>query len=461
MRPHIVVVGGGFAGFSTLRRLEQRLGQHTPADITLITPDDYLLYQPLLPQVASGLVTPQSIAVSLYRRLSRTRIVPGKAVGVDAASQMVLVRTITGETTAVGYDRLVLAPGSMTRALDIPGLTTYGHGNKNLAEAVYLRDHALAQLELSNASHDPQEREERCRFIVVGGGYSGVETAATMALLCSEAARRYPDIAPNIDWHLIDIAPRLLPELGEDLGNRAMAVLRRRGVNVQLGVSVSNITEKEVTLTDGRTLPCRTLIWTAGVAPSPLMEATGLPTERGKLKVRPNLSVPGHPEIFGIGDSAAVPDLSVGEERAECPPTAQVATRQGPVAADNVIASLRGESLADFHHRDLGLVVDLSGKDAVARPFGFELSGLPGLAVTRAQHLISLPSGPARARVMANWAIRYFLGGEVARLGFALNSVDSFADDDAHDQYLTAEQVRQAAATAPLRGFASDASSTS
>lgn len=443
--PRIVVVGGGFAGLSALRRLERRLSPRTRAELTLITPEDHLLYQPLLPQVASGLVTPQSIAVSLYRRLRRTRLLPGKALGIDPDGRRVVVRTIAGETAAVRYDRLILAPGSLTRSFDIPGLTEHGHGNKNLAEAVYLRDHALAQLQLANATSDPAEREERCRFIVVGGGYSGVETAATMSLLCREAARRYPELASYIDWHLIDIAPRLLPELGEELGKEAVAVLRRRGVQVKLGVSVKEVTPDTVALTDGRTLPCRTLIWTAGVAPSPLMAATGMETDHGRLVVTPELTAPQHPEIFAVGDSAAVPDLSTGGG-ATCPPTAQAATRQGPAAADNVIASLRGEPMAAFHYRDLGLVVDLSGRDAVARPFGYDIRGLPGLAVTRAYHLYALPSGPARARVASNWAIRYLLGGEVSRLGFAEFGLEpSFADLAARQSYLKPGEARQAA----------------
>jgi NADH:ubiquinone reductase (H+-translocating) len=277
---------------------------------------------------------------------------------------------------------------------------------------------------------------------VVGGGYSGVETAATMSLLCREAARRYPGLAPYIDWRLIDIAPRLLPELSEELGDTAIRVLRRRGISVELGISVDEVTERTVTLTDGRVLPCRTLIWTAGVAPSPLMEATGLPTDRGRLQVDATLAVPDYPEIFAIGDGAAVPDLSTGGG-VSCPPTAQAATRQGPIAADNIIDSLLGRPLQEYHHRDLGLVVDLSGRDAVAMPLGTELSGLLGLAVTRAYHLYALPSGPARARVAANWTIRYLLGGEVSRLGFTQHPVDSFADADARQQYLEPSRVRE------------------
>ncbi|NYI95043.1 NADH dehydrogenase [Streptomonospora nanhaiensis] len=443
-RPRIVVIGAGFAGLHALRRLEKRVPKQA-ADIVLIAPNDYMLYSPLLPQVASGLLTPQSVAVSLHRSLRRTRMVPGSAIGIDADAEAVLVRKISDELTVERYDRLILAPGSLTRVFDIPGLTEYAYGNKNLAEATVLRDHVLAQLELANATSDPVEREERCRFIVVGGGYTGVETAASLRRLTDEAARLYPSLGAAISWHLVDIAPRLLPELGPKLGENALDLLRRMGVEVKLEVSVKEVTEHKVALTDGRVLPCRTLIWTAGTSPSPLMESVGTETNRGKLVVGSDLAVPDRPEIFAIGDAAAVPDLSKEDSSAICPPTAQYAERQGVVAADNVVASLTRRALRPFEHKDLGLVVDLGGNDAVARPLGYDLSGLPAFAVTRGYHLYSLPSNPARARVAANWMIRALTGGEVSRLGFHQGKPSTFVDLEAA-HYLNPEDSRKESA---------------
>lgn len=440
-RPRIVVVGAGFGGLHTVRHLERRI-PNGAADIALVAPNDYMLYSPLLPQVASGMLTPQSVAMSVHRLTKKTRFVPGHVVGVDTQKRTVVVRRPTGELAPTPYDRLVLAPGGLTREFDIPGLTEHAYGAKTLAEAVLLRDHVLSQLELANDSRDPVEREERCRFVVVGGGYTGVETAASLMRLCEEAALRYPELRSVIRWHLVDIAPKVLPELGDRLGRKALDLLRNLGIEVKLKVTVREVTADKVVLTDGRALPCRTLIWTAGVSPSPLMETLDKPTMRGRLEVDADLSVPGLPDVFAIGDAAAVPDLS-SDEGEYCPPTAQFASRQAATVAQNVVNSILGRPLHDFKHKDMGLVVDLSGKDALARIFQFDLSGLPALAATRGYHMVSVPSPTARARILANWGIRAVTGGEISRMGFADNGrPSSFVANEKVD-YLDAEASRK------------------
>ncbi|MBE2998972.1 NAD(P)/FAD-dependent oxidoreductase [Nocardiopsis sp. HNM0947] len=439
-RPRIVVVGAGFGGLQTLRHLERRI-PNGAAELSLIAPHDYMLYSPLLPQVASGMLTPQSVAMSVHRLTQESKFIPGHAVGVDTADRVVVVRRPTGELAPVPYDRLVLAPGSLTRAFDIPGLTEFAYGNKTLAEAVLLRDHVLAQLELANDSRDPAEREERCRFVVVGGGYTGVETAASLKRLCEEAAIRYPELRSEIRWHLVDIAPKVLPELGDRLGRKALRLLRGLGIEVKLKVSVREVTQDKVVLTDGRVLPCRTLIWTAGVSPSPLVDTLDKPTQRGRLEVDTDLRVPGLPEVFALGDAAAVPNIAESNGP-YCPPTAQYATRQADTAARNVVDSILGRPLKEFRHKDLGLVVDLSGKDALARILNTEMSGLPALAATRGYHVLSVPSNTARARIVANWAIRAFTGGEVSRLGFNDNGRPSSFAANESVEYLDAGGAR-------------------
>jgi NADH dehydrogenase len=437
------VVGAGFAGVACVRRLERRLAADE-ADLSLVTPFSYQLYLPLLPQVASGVLTPQSIAVSLRRsRRHRTRIIPGGAIGVDTKAKVCVVRKITGETVNEPYDYIVLSPGSITRTFDIPGLVDNARGMKTLAEAAYIRDHVISQLDLADASQDEAERASRLQFVVVGGGYAGTETAACLQRLTTNAIKRYPRLDPKlIKWHLIDIAPKLMPELGDKLGRSALEILRRRGIEVSLGVSVAKAAPEEVTFTDGRVLPCRTLIWTAGVAASPLVATLDAETVRGRLAVTPEMTVPGHDGVFALGDAGAVPDITKGDD-AICPPTAQHSMRQGRTMADNILASLRHQPLKPYKHKDLGLVVDLGGKDAVSKPLGIELRGLPAQAVARGYHWSALRTNVAKTRVLTNWVLNAIAGDDFVRTGFQARNPATLKDFEYTDAYLTAEQVRE------------------
>ena len=442
-RPRILVVGAGFAGVECVRRLERKLSPDE-ADVTLVTPFAYQLYLPLLPQVASGVLTPQSIAVSLRRsKKYRTRIIPGGAIGVDLKSKVCVIRTITDEIVDEPYDYIVLAPGSITRTFDIPGLTDHAFGMKTLAEAAYIRDHVISQLDLADASQDPVERASRLQFVVVGGGYAGTETAACLQRLTHAAVKRYPRLDPSlIKWHLIDIAPKLMPELGDKLGSSAQEILRRRGIDISLGTSIAKAGPEEVTFTDGRVVPTHTLIWTAGVVASPLIATLGAETVKGRLAVASELNLPGDDGVFALGDSAAVPDLAKGDG-AMCPPTAQHALRQGKHVADNVIASLRGQAMKPYVHKDLGLVVDLGGTDAVSKPLGVELRGLPAQAVARGYHWSALRTNVAKTRVMTNWLLNAVAGDDFVRTGFQARKAARLKDFEYTDAYLAPEQVRE------------------
>ncbi|AVH54931.1 MULTISPECIES: NAD(P)/FAD-dependent oxidoreductase [Streptomyces] len=439
--PNIVIVGAGFAGVEAARGLERALlpGE---ARITLVSPTDYQLYLPLLPHVAAGILTPQSVAPSLRRLLRRTVLVPGGVVGVDPGAKMCVVRKITGELVDLSYDYLVLTPGSVTRTFDIPGLLNEARGMKTLAQAVYLRDHVIAQLDLAAATLDEEERAARLQFVVVGGGYAGTETAATLQRLTTAAAKRYhPRLDPRlIKWHLVDIAPKLLPELGEKLGTSAMRMLMERGMRISLKTSVASVTEDYVTLTDGRVLPSRTLVWTAGVAASPLVDSLGAETVHGRLLAQPDFRVLGLDGVFALGDAAAVPDLAKGDG-SYCVPTAQHAARQGRHAAKNLTALLRGEPMTPYKHKDLGLVVDLGGRDAVSKPLGIDLKGVPAQVVARGYHLYALRTGAARFRTGANWLLKAVAGYDFVRTGFLADRKGTLRDFEHTDVYLTPEEV--------------------
>ncbi|MFE1587380.1 FAD-dependent oxidoreductase [Streptomyces sp. NPDC058737] len=411
-RPRIVIVGAGFAGYRTARTLS-RLTRHQ-ADITLLNPTDYFLYLPLLPQVAAGILEPRRVSVSLSGTLPHVRLVLGEADGIDLDGRTVHYTGPEGEEGTLPYDRLVLAAGSVNKLLPIPGVAEHAHGFRGLPEALYLRDHVTRQVELAAAADDRAECAARCTFVVVGAGYTGTEVAAHGAMYTDAQVRKHPmrtGMRPR--WMLLDVAPRVMPEMDERLSRTAERVLRQRGVDVRMGTSVKEATHDGVVLTDGTSVDTRTLVWCVGVRPDPLVESLGLPMERGRLLVDPHLQVPGRPELFACGDVAAVPDLN--QPGQYTPMTAQHAWRHGKVCAHNVVASLgRGQRRA-YRHRDMGFVVDLGGAKAAANPLGVPMSGPAAGAVTRGYHLAAMPGN--RVRVAADWLLDAVLPRQAVQLG--------------------------------------------
>ncbi|MDH6486123.1 NAD(P)/FAD-dependent oxidoreductase [Streptomyces sp. SAI-127] len=411
-RPRIVIVGAGFAGYRTAKELSRKA--RGKADITLLNPTDYFLYLPLLPQVAAGILEPRRVTVSLSDTLPRVRLVLGEADGIDLDARTVHYTDPEGAGGTLGYDRLVLAAGSVNKLLPIPGVAEHAHGFRGLPEALYLRDHVTRQVELAAAADDAATCAARCTFVVVGAGYTGTEVAAHGQLFTDAQVRRHPlrkGMRPR--WLLLDIAERVLPELDVHLSRTADRTLRERGVEVRMGTSVKEATPDGVLLTDGEFVETRSLVWCVGVRPDPLAESLGLPMERGRLLVDPNLQVPGRPEVFACGDAAAVPDLENPGQFT--PMTAQHAWRQGRTAALNIAASLGAGVRRPYEHRDLGFVVDLGGVKAAANPLGVPLSGFAAGAVTRGYHLAAMPGN--RVRVAADWLLDTVLPRQAVQLG--------------------------------------------
>jgi NADH dehydrogenase len=413
-RPQIVIVGAGFAGFTAARRLSKLSGGS--ADIVIINPTDYFLYLPLLPEVSAGILEPRRVTVSLAAALPGVRVVLGEAESFDLDARTVGYRDPDGRTASVRYHRLIIAAGSVNKLLPVPGVTMYAHGYRGIPEALYLRDHVTRQIEMASTTDDEEECRARSTFVVVGAGYTGTEVAAQGVLYTDALIKRCAGVTPR--WLLIDVADRVLPSLDVRLAHAADRVLRERGVEVLLNTSVKEATEDGVHLDTGEFVPTRSLIWCVGVRPDPLVTSLGLEMNHGRLVVDEFLTVPGHPDVYAIGDAAAVPDLTMPGEITGM--TAQHATRHGKTAADTIAASYGRGRRRPYKHHDLGFVVDLGGLDAAANPLGVPLSGFPAKVVTRGYHLLSMPGN--RVRVAADWLLDALLPRQGVQLGLVPGS---------------------------------------
>ncbi|WP_006246790.1 NAD(P)/FAD-dependent oxidoreductase [Mycolicibacterium tusciae] len=397
----VVVVGSGFTGFECARQLARRMRKHAKdgasVDISIISPVDYMLYTPLLPDVAGGLVDARFVAIPLANALRGVQAIRGRVDEVDFDGRTVTFTDPEERVRSIAWDRLVLTPGSVTRLFDIPGLAEHARGLKSTAEALYLRDHVLEQLELADVDDDAGRAEARRTVVVVGASYSGTELAVQLRALADSAAKQMGFDPSEVKFVLLDLAEQVMPEVGEKLGAAAQRVLKARGIDVRLGVTLAEVHAEHVVLSDDSLIRTHTVAWVTGVTGAPLIEKLGLPTERGRLKVTTELQVPGHPDVFGAGDAAAVPDVT--QPGKITPPTAQHATRQGKVLARNVAASLGYGKAKAYKHRNMGLVVDLGPRYAVANPLNVQLSGFPAKVVTRAYHIYAIP------RFVNRWAV--------------------------------------------------------
>jgi NADH dehydrogenase len=423
----VVVVGSGFTGFECARRLARRL-RRTDVDVTIISPIDYMLYTPLLPDVAGGVVDARFVAIPLAGTLKGVRAIRGRVDRVDLEQHRLQFTDLEHRTRELSWDRLVLTPGSVTRLFDIPGLAQYARGLKSTAEALYMRDHVLEQLELSCLEDDAELAQARRTIVVVGASYSGTELVLQLRALAHAAAKQMNFDPASVRYLLIDLAEQVMPEVGEKLGARAQRVLRKRGVDVRLGLTLNEVHPDHVVLSDNTRVNTHTVAWVTGVTAAPLIETLGLPTEKGRLKVQTDLSVPGHPDVFAAGDAAAVPDVT--QPGKITPPTAQHATRQGKTLGNNVAASLGHGKKRDYKHHDMGLVVDLGPHQAVANPLKIPLSGLPAKVVTRAYHLYAIPRGVNRWAVTLAYLTDAVFARSVISMGLATQGDAEFSTSE-------------------------------
>jgi NADH dehydrogenase len=382
-----------------------------------------MTYQPFLPEAAAGSISPRHVVVPLRRVLDQCDVVIGEVRSIDHTTRTATVTTLATEEGAdarrLTYDELVLAPGSVSRTLPVPGLADHGVGFKTVEEAIGLRNHVLEQMDIASSTRDPALRDAALTFVFVGGGYAGVEALGELEDMARYAARYYHNVTPeDMRWILVEASGRILPEVGEELGRYTVTELRRRNIDVRLQTRLESCADRVAVLSDGSRFPTRTVVWTAGVKPHPVLAATDLPRdERGRLKCTPHLSVDGAPHAWAAGDAAAVPDVTAVTPGAECAPNAQHAVRQARVLGDNIAHALRGEPLETYEHAYAGSVASLGFHKGVAHVYGRRLKGYPAWFMHRAYHLSRVPTVNRKARVLAEWALAGLFKREIVSLG--------------------------------------------
>jgi len=405
MATRVVIVGGGFAGCAVAARLERRFARTRDIEITLIDRENFSVFTPLLPEVPSGALEAKHIVSPLRARLRRTLVRQAEVHAIDVQQ-----RTITaGHCRAcaeyvIEYDYLVLALGSVTNYFGLPGVAAHAMTLKSLADATTLHGHVIGKFEHADLEPDGGARRRLLTFVVAGGGFAGVETAAELNDFVRAAGRYYPGLRPeDARVLLVHSGDRILPEVSEALSAYALRKLRNRGVEVRLKTRIAACDRGQVSLAGGEDVASDTLVWTAGVAAHPLLDEIDVPKNAmGRVEVDATLAVRGRPGVFALGDCAAVPDAATGRP---CPPTAQYAIRMGRVVADNIAAAIRGAAPRAFHYRPIGLLASLGRRSAVAEIMGLRFSGFLAWWLWRSIYLMKLPGLERKVRVMLDWTL--------------------------------------------------------
>jgi NADH dehydrogenase len=420
-RKRVVILGGGFAGMKTAERLEQELRTNASAMITLVSEANALLFTPMLAEVAGSSLEPSHISTPLRSSLHRTEFVRGRIDAIDLENRKVVLASdsATGQLF-VPYDRLVLALGSVSNYLGMANVEKLAFNFKSLLDAIRIRNRVIEMFERADREANASERAAFLSFVIAGGGFAGVELAGALNDFARGILADYPNLSPNeLSIVLVHSRDRILPELSESLAGYAQKKMEARGVRFRLNARLSDVRPGIVVVSDGE-IRARTLVWTAGTAPNPLLKAQSFECDkRGAVKVDSTLAVPGHPGVWALGDCAAVTDSKTGQQ---CPPTAQFAIREAATVARNIAAQLKGRQSKKFHFDSLGALCVIGHQTACAElnvPFArgksVRFSGLLAWLMWRGIYLSKLPGLERKIRVLMDWVIELFFPRDIVQ----------------------------------------------
>jgi NADH dehydrogenase len=431
--PKILIVGGGYAGFYTALKLEKWL-KRNEAEVTVVDPLPYMTYQPFLPEVAAGSIEPRHAVVAHRRHLKRTRIITAKVTAISHATKTATITPAVGEPWSEAYDMIVVTAGSITRTFPIPGLADEAIGMKNIEEAIAVRDRMLTCFDKASNLPAGPERDRLLTFVVVGGGFAGIETYGEMRSLASSLIGLYPTLTfDDVHFHMIEAMGRIMPEVSLKTSLWVIKNLEQRGAPIHLDTQLTSAAGGRVEMSTGEGFESDTIVWTAGVTASPVLANTDLPVEeRRRLRVGSDLRVIDDNGVvegaWGAGDVSAVPDLTGGGIGGFCVPNAQHAVRQGKLMAKNIVAVLRDEAPKEYFHKNQGAVAGIGLYHGVFQSGAFAVTGFPAWIMHRGYHGLAIPMWERKIRVFGNWILNFLLRRDMVALEARSNPRAAFEE---------------------------------
>lgn len=420
-RTRVLILGGGYVGLYAALTLRRKAKGRV--DITLLDRRPYMTYQPFLPEAAAGSIEPRHAVVPLRRDLKGVKVLQAKLTGISHADRTATASTDFGDTLTLEYDQLVVALGSVSRTLPIPGLAEFAIGFKYVEEAINLRNRVLGRIARAATTNDPHLRERLLTFVFIGGGFAGVEAFAETEDMARAALRDYPELSPkDLRFVMVEATGRILPEMGPDMGDYTVRELESRGMRVLKETRLESCIEGRIELSNGERFEADTVVWTAGVKPAPVLSASDLPRgPKGHVIALPTLQVATAegqtvPSAWVAGDCAQIPDLTK-DQPAYCAPSAQHAVRQARHLGKNLARELKGKPLKEYRHRNLGVVASLGLNKGVANIMGVKLRGWPAWFMHRTYHLLQIPTFNRKARIALDWTAAVFFRRDLVSMG--------------------------------------------
>lgn len=416
----VLVLGGGYVGLYTALQLRKELGNKI--SIAVVDPRAYMTYQPFLPEAASGSLEPRHVVAGLRTTLPGVIIIPGRATGLDHHRNQATITPLEGPPYAVEYDHVVIALGSVARTLPIPGLAEHGIGFKQIEEAIDLRNRVIGKMETASGVWDKAQRQRMLTFTFVGGGFAGAEALAEIEDMARAEAKKFDSIRrEDLRFVLIEAANKILPEVGDELGEYALKQFRERDIEVKLETKLVSAVDGVIETSDGDRFESDTLVWTAGVKANPVVADMGIPRDdTGRVQANEFLQVVDDdgrplPGVWAAGDVAAVPDLTHPGQI--CGPTAQHAVRQAKRMAKNIAATLTGAPLVAYRHKNMGTVAGLGLYKGVAAVFGLKLKGPLAWFMHRSYHMWAMPTINRKIHVILDWTMALLFRRQTVALG--------------------------------------------